>query len=119
MKEYRVTQIEGKITWQVEELWDGGVVKSPYGSKDAAINNEEKFARDNGFFDDLVLQEFVEQKISHADAFQKDSDGNWHCIEACSIEMDGKLVVFNEGTTFTKGLPFMGIDVTKWLDENS
>ena len=118
-KEYRIVQIEGKISWRVEELWDGGVQRGPYGAKDAAILSEENIARDNGFIDELVLQEVVEEGISHTDAFNKDSDGNWLCNQACSIEMDNKVIIFNEGLTFTKGTPFMGVDVAKWLDENS
>ena len=118
-KTYRVVQIEGKITWRVEELWDGGVIRGPYGSRDTAIQNEENIARANGFIDNLVLKEIVGQEKSRTDAFEKDSDGNWHCIEACSIEMNKKIIVFAKGIKFTKGTPFMGIDVAKWLDENS
>jgi len=62
-RNYRVSQIDGKITWQVEELWDGGVVRGPYGTKDAAIHAEEKFATENKFFDSLVLQEAIEHKM--------------------------------------------------------
>ena len=58
-KAYRVSQIEGKITWQVEELWDGGVVRGPFGTKESAILKEEKIAADNGFIDDLVLEKAV------------------------------------------------------------
>jgi len=117
-KYYRLAQIEGKITWQVEELWDGGVVRGPYGSKEAAIRAEEKIATDNGFIDDLVLQEAIGEEISPAQAFEKDSDGNWLCTHGCSIGIKNKEIVFQEGMTFTKGIPFMGVDVAKWLDEN-
>ena len=117
-KYYRISQIEGKITWQVEELWDGGIVRGPFGSKEAAISREEKIAADNGFIDDLAIQEVTGEEISHVDAFEKESDGNWRCTEACSIEMDKKIVVFNRGMTFTKGTPFMGVDVAQWLEEN-
>ena len=118
-KTYRIVQIEGKITWQVEELWDGGTVRGPYGSKEAAINAEEKIATDNGFIDDLVLQEIIGEEIKPLDAFERDNRGTWHCKEACSIEIENKEIVFTEGMTFTKGIPFMGVDVAKWLDENS
>jgi len=47
-KGYRVSQIEGKITWQVEELWQGGTNRGPYGTKEAAIGAEEKVAREKG-----------------------------------------------------------------------
>lgn len=50
-KVYRVVRIEGKITWRIEELWDGGVTRQPYGSQHAAINAEERIAQENGFLD--------------------------------------------------------------------
>ena len=118
-KAYRVVQIEGKITFKVEELWDGGIERAPYGSKEAAIRSEENIARDNGFIDDLVLQDIVEEKISPTDAFERDARGTWHCKEACAIEIGNKEIVFTEGMTFTKGIPYLAVDVAKWLDENS
>ncbi len=118
-KAYRVVQIEGKITWKVEELWDGGIERAPYGNKEAAIRSEEKIARDNGFLDDLVLQDIIEEKKSPTDAFERDTRGTWHCKEACAIEMGNKEIVFTTGMTFTKGIPYMTIDVAEWLDENS
>lgn len=48
-------QIEGKITWRIEELWDGGVVRSPFGGREYAIEREEQIAKEQGFFDELVL----------------------------------------------------------------
>lgn len=125
-KEYRVARIEGKITWQVEELWEGGVVRGPFGSRDTAIQNEEKIAKANGFFDDLVLQETAEEQVSRKervlrkrkDAFEKDRDGNWHCRLACALEIDNKTIAFQEGMTFTQGSKYMGMDVARWLDEN-
>ena len=118
-KAYRVVQIEGKISWKVEELWDGGIERAPYGSKEAAIRSEENIARDNGFIDDLVLQGIVEEKKSPADAFERDARGTWYCKETCAIEMGNKEITFTEGMTFTKGVLFMAVDVAKWLDENS
>ncbi len=122
-KDYRVTQIEGKITWKIEELWDGGIERAPYSSKEGAIRIEEKIARDNGFIDDLVLQDIQgiieKEKESPTDAFERDVRGAWHCKHACSIEIENKEIVFTEGMTFTKGNPYMMIDVAKWLDENS
>jgi hypothetical protein len=117
-KKYRVSQIEGKITWEVEELWEGGSKHGPYGTKEAAINGEEKIAREKGFIDDLVLQEVVGEEVKPADAFEKDQKGTWHCVQACSIDMENKRLVFSTGMSFTKGAPFMGVDVADWLDEN-
>jgi len=118
-KAYRVVQIEGKISWKVEELWDGGIERAPYGSKEAAISSEENIARDNGFIDDLVLQGIVGEEKSPTDAFERDARGTWHCKEACSIEMENREITFTKGMTFTKGIPYMMIDIAKWLDENS
>ena len=118
-KAYRVVQIEGKISWKVEELWDAGIERAPYGDKEAAIKHEENIARDNGFIDDLVLQDIMEGKKSPTDAFEKDARGTWHCKKACAIEMENKEIVFTVGMTFTKGIPYMTLDVAKWLDENS
>ena len=115
---YRVVQIEGKITWSIEELWDGGVVRGPFGSREGAIRREEDIARAEGFIDDLVLKEVIEEEASIHDAVEKDSEGNWHCLEAISIEMEQRMIVISAGMTFTKGVLFMGVDVAKWLDEH-
>ena len=118
-KAYRVVQIEGKITWSAEELWDGGVTRGPYGTKDAAIKAEEKIATENGFINDLVLQEVGEEVTKPTDSFEKDANGNWLCLKGCSIKMGKAEIVFTEGMTFTEGTPYMGVDVAKWLEENS
>jgi len=118
-KAYRVVQIEDKTSWRVEELWEGGEVRGPYGSKEAAIHNEENVAKENGYLDDLVLQEAVGEGISHKDSFEKEESGTWRCVQACSIEIDDKEIVFNQGMTFNKGDQYMGVDVADWLDENA
>jgi len=118
-KNYRVVQPEGKISWRIEELWEGGVERGPFGNKEVAIRREEDIARAEGFIDDLVLVEVVAEELSHKDAFKKDSDGNWICIKTGVIEMENKVIVFTEGMTFTKGIPYLMVDVAKWLDENS
>ena len=116
---YRLVQPEGKISWRIEELWEGGIVRSPFGNREAAKKREEDIARAEGFIDDLELVEIIEQKMSHKDAFKKDSEGNWKCTIACSIEMENKEIVFTEGQTIGKGILYLGVDVAKWLDENS
>jgi hypothetical protein len=117
-KTYRVAQIEGKITWRIEELWDGGVVRGPYGSKESAVRIEEAIAREAGFVDELVLQEVASKEQRPTDAFKKDAGGNWHCAVACAIDIDNKEIIFSKGMAFSKGIPFMGVDVAKWLDEH-
>jgi hypothetical protein len=118
-KPYRVVQIEGRITWRIEELWEGGVVRQPYGSRDNAVKHEEGVARQNGFIDDLVLQETATAAPSPLDSFRKDAAGNWRCVAACAIDIENKEIVFSEGSSFTKGAPFMGVDVARWLDEHA
>ena len=117
-RNYRVAQIDGKITWKVEELWEGGVVRGPYGTKDAAIHAEEKFATENNFFNTLVLKEAVEQKLNLANAFSRDDDGNWICTQACSLTIDQTELRFSEGLSFAKGTPYMGVDIADWLEKN-
>ena len=60
-KAYRVVQIEGRITWSIEELWDGGVTRGPFVSRAAAIRREEDIAGAEVFTDDLVLIEAFEE----------------------------------------------------------
>ena len=116
---YRIVQNGGKITYRVEELWEGGIKRGPYNSVEIARKDEEKIARNNGFFDSLTLQEVVETKRSPTENFEKDADGTWHCNLTCSVKMDKKLIVMDKGMTFTKGKPYMGVDVADWLDKNS
>jgi len=97
---YRVIQIEGKITRSIEELWDGGVVRGPFGSKAAAIQREEDIARAEGFIEDLVLKEAIGEEVSTHDAVEKDSEGNWHCLKAISIEMENRMIVLSVGMIF-------------------
>ena len=54
-KRYRVVQNQDKVTWRIEELWDGGVVRSPFAGREYAIKREEKIAEEEGFIDELVL----------------------------------------------------------------
>ena len=115
---YRVVQVEGKITWNIEELWDGGVIRGPYGTRDLAIQNEEKIAKAEGFIDNLILKETIGEEKSRCDAFEKVSDENWRSIEAIDFEIGNRTIVIGQGMTFTKGIPFMGVDVAEWLDEN-
>jgi hypothetical protein len=116
---YRVVQNEGKISWRIEELWDGGVVRGPFGAKEFAIREEEEIARTEGFIDDLVLkEEAVAREKSPCEAFEKDAEGKWRCIEPVSFEIENSMIVISEGMTFTKGSLHMLVDVAKWLDEN-
>ena len=116
--DYRVVQIEGKVTWRIEELWDGGIIREPYSSNHGAIKAEERIAQENGFIDDLALQEVIGEEVMPANAFEKDKDGNWHCLKACSIDLENKTILLTAGMEFAKGALHVGVDVGKWLDEN-
>ncbi|UCC15900.1 MAG: hypothetical protein JSU58_05865 [Dehalococcoidales bacterium] len=65
-----------------------------------------------------MLQEAIEHKLNLAEAFKRDEDGNWICRQACSLTIDRKELRFNEGLTFAKGTPYMGVDIADWLEEN-
>jgi hypothetical protein len=118
-KPYRVVQIEGKITWKIEELWEGGVVRGPYGSRESAVRGEETIGREKGFIDALVLEGGADKAKLPTDAFKRDARGNWSCAMACAIDIENKEIIFREGMAFSRGTPFMGVDVAKWLDENA
>ena len=117
-KEYKVTQIAGKITWQAEELWEGGEIHGPYGTKEAAMQAEERLAQEKGYADSLVLAGTEGEEVSPEQAFEKDEDGSWTCVRACSINMGGKELVFHKGLKFEKDQPFQGVKVAEWLEEN-
>ena len=117
-KEYRVFQNEGRFTWSVEEMWDGGVKRGPFGTREAAIANEEKIARNEGFIDGLSLQEVGEEITVPANAFEKDEAGNWQCVRACSINMNNTEMGLSAGMKFTKGEQYLGMDIAEWLDEH-
>ena len=117
-KAYRIAQIEGKITWRVEELWDGGATREPYGTREAAKMAEERFAQENGFIDDLILKEVVGEEGMPKDAFEKAENGNWRCLKPCALDINNKTLEFLAGMEFEKDTPYLGIDVATWLDVN-
>ena len=117
-KAYRIVKIEGKITWRIEELWDGGVTRETYSSQHGAIKTEEKIAQENGFLDDLVLQEVIGEEVMPANAFENSGDGEWRCLKVCTIDVGNKMVVLTEGMEFKKGTPYQGIDIAEWLEKN-
>ena len=117
-KEYRVFQNEGRISWSVEEMWDGGITRGPFGSKEAAITMEEKFARNDGYIDELSLQEIIEEVVVPANAFEKDEEGNWKCVQGCSINLNNTEISLSTGMKFTEGEQYLGVDVAEWLNNN-
>ncbi len=116
---FRVVQNEGAITWRVEELWNGGVVRGPFGAKEYAIRREQNIAREQGFFDALVFQDNGGQTAERpvVSCFEKAPGGEWRCIDPVSLSIGNATIMVGKGTSFKKGVPFMGMDVAKWLDE--
>ena len=54
------------------------------------------------------------------DAFEKDEKEDWRCIKAVSIKGPRGLLQIPIGTTFTKGIPYLGlVDIAERLDEES
>ncbi len=117
-KGYRIAHIEGKITWRIEELWDGGVTRGPFGTRDSARMAEEKIAKEGGFFNDLVLKDIGGEEGIPKDAFKKGDNGKWRCLKPCAVDIQNKTMEFLAGMEFEKDIHFLGIDVAKWLDEH-
>jgi hypothetical protein len=47
------------------------------------------------------------------------SDTTWCCIDPVSLDIGNATIVVGKGTTVVRGIPFLGVDVVKWLEENS
>ena len=50
-------------------------------------------------------------------AFWRNQDGSWICIDPVTIEHPQGRMQVSPGTTITPGVPFMGIDLAAWLDQ--
>jgi hypothetical protein len=51
------------------------------------------------------------------DSFRKNADGSWTCVASVTLISRGGPIRFTEGATFPSGMMFMGIRVSKLLDE--
>ncbi|HEU5176754.1 MAG TPA: hypothetical protein VFU24_04820 [Burkholderiales bacterium] len=51
------------------------------------------------------------------DAFWRNEDGSWICIDPVTIEHPQGRMQVSPGTTLTPGVLFMGIDLASWLDQ--
>jgi hypothetical protein len=51
------------------------------------------------------------------DSFRRNADGSWTCVASVTLVSRGGPIRFTEGATFPSGTMFMGIRVTKLLDE--
>jgi hypothetical protein len=50
------------------------------------------------------------------DAFRRETDGSWKCIEATSVDHPNGRIQFTAGAVFAPEDVFMGVKVAKWLD---
>ena len=50
-------------------------------------------------------------------AFYRNEDGSWICIDPVTIEHPKGRVQVSPGTMITPGVPFMGVDLAAWLDQ--
>jgi hypothetical protein len=50
------------------------------------------------------------------DAFRREADGSWTCIEAIAVEHPSGRIQFSPGARFGPEDSFMGVKVAKWLD---
>jgi hypothetical protein len=51
------------------------------------------------------------------DSFRRNADGSWTCVASVTLVSRGGPIRFTEGATFASGMMFMGIRVSKLLDE--
>ena len=58
----------------------------------------------------------TEMKKRVTDAFRRDADGTWTCIEAITVDHPSGPIQFSLGAKFHPEDVFMGVKVAKWLD---
>ena len=51
------------------------------------------------------------------DAFWRNEDGSWICIDPITLEHPAGRLQVAPGTTLFPGIPYMGVDLAHWLDE--
>ncbi len=61
----------------------------------------------------------AEQERLIVDSFKKNPDGTWTSIRATPLKRGNRTITIGQGMTFTRGEPFMFIDVAEHLDEQS
>lgn len=50
------------------------------------------------------------------DAFRREADGSWTCIEAASFDHPSGRIRFTANAVFGPEDTFMGVKIAKWLD---
>ena len=53
------------------------------------------------------------------DHFRKNPDGTWTCIKATPIKVGNRILAISKDMTFTKGVPYLVVDVAGWLEGHS
>jgi len=56
----------------------------------------------------------MEKRIT--DAFRREPDGSWRCIESTSFDHPSGRIQFTANSVFGPKDMFMGVKVAKWLD---
>lgn len=56
----------------------------------------------------------MEKRIT--DAFRREADGSWTCVEDVTYEHAAGRIQFTAGAVFGPEQVFMGMKVAKWLD---
>ena len=73
---YRVEENKPYGTWAVIELWEGGLVRSPFHGPDEAIERERIIAESRGFLDTLYLDNAEEAlECANCGSIQEFRDG--------------------------------------------
>ena len=57
----------------------------------------------------------TEHDVRHA--FWRNEDGSWICIDPVTIDHPKGRMEVSPGTMLKPGVPFMGVDLAKWLDD--
>ena len=50
-------------------------------------------------------------------AFFRNPDGSWTCIAPATLEHPKGRIQVAQGTHFTRGTSFMGVDLVEWLEK--
>ena len=53
------------------------------------------------------------------DNFRRNPDGTWTCIQPTPIKVGKRVLAISKDMTFTKGVPYLVVDVAGWLEEQS
>lgn len=57
-------------------------------------------------------------KVKHLGrAFRRNADGSWTCVQGTTFDGPNGRMQVPEGSTYRRGMIFMGVELAKWLDE--